>query len=255
MNDGDSAGGGLNPASPAVTDRRSTQQIAITSISNTSIINSQSTTETKNIQYQEIFSQQLQQIPSGSAVSTITSQPIKQQSPTTRNILVVTTIQQPMTITQHTRESTPPIVSVVNRPSSYNSTDSSVPITTVLNNLTPTHSQVKRFKLDVGVTDITALKKRILEHKLARKRIIKEKYVNVIMLTIYIATYHIFRHSENVVELFFLSIGGNMMDYPTWKKKPLPQQFNDYNKAYKLNALSNSEDQKQVRAFYCFNQI
>lgn len=39
------------------------------------------------------------------------------------------------------------------------------------------------------------------------------------------------------------------MDYPTWKKKPLPQQFNDYNKAYKLNALSNSEDQKQVGFF------
>lgn len=192
MNDGDSAGGGLNPASPAVTDRRSTQQIAITSISNTSTINSQSSTEIKNTQYQEIFSQQLQQtIPSGSAVSTITSQLTTQQSPTTRNILVVTTIQQPMTITQHTRESTPPIVSVVNRPSSYNSTDSSVPITTVLSNLTPSHSQVKRFKLDVGVTDITTLKKRILEHKLARKRIIKEKYVNLMMIII-VATYQYF---------------------------------------------------------------
>lgn len=54
------------------------------------------------------------------------------------------------------------------------------------------------------------------------------------------------RYSENVEELYFLSIGGNMMDYPTWKKKPLPQQFNNFNKAYRLNALTKNEDQKQV---------
>ncbi|KAL5289206.1 EP400 family protein [Megaselia abdita] len=245
MNEGDSAGGGhhgLNPASPAVTDRRSTQQIAITSLSNSSSTNSTATTRNTQKYNQEILSssqQQLQQtiIPSGSAVSTTSSSSIpstttqQSQTQTTRNILVVTTIQQPMTIKQQTIDSvSSPIISVVNRPSSYNTntntTASNVPSTTVVSN--PTHSQVKRFKLDVGVPDITALKKRILEHKLARKRIISEK------------------HSENVVELFFLSIGGNMMDYPTWKKKPLPQQFNNYNKAYRLNVLSNSEDQKQI---------
>lgn len=176
MNDGDSAGGlGLNPASPAVTDRRSTQQIN-TTLSNTSTINSQSGTESNNTQYKEIFSQQLQQTTiSGSAV--LTSQPLTQISPNIRrNILVVTTIQQPMTIITQPKESiSSPIVSVVNRPSSYNSTDLAVPITSSVSSLTPTHSQVKRFKLDIGVPDITALKKKILEHKLARKRIIKEK--------------------------------------------------------------------------------
>lgn len=178
MNEGDSAGGhhGLNhPASPAVTDRRSTQQIAITSISNTSAINSSTVATKTTPKYQEIFSQQLhQQIPSGSAVSTTTTlSTVTQQSQTTRNILVVTPIQQPMTITQPTRDNNSPIVSAVNRPSSYSSSSSVVQTNTAVNN--PTHSQVKRFKLDVGVPDITALKKRILDHKLARKRTIKEK--------------------------------------------------------------------------------
>lgn len=217
MNKGDSAGGGhrLSPASPAVTDRRSTQQIANTSILNTSELNSKTSTTTSSTattptKFQEIISQQLhqkqhqQQTSSGSAVSSSTNSTIVStshspshtaqnlpssnltlQPQSTRNILVVTsTIPQSMTITQQSKDGiSSPIVSVVNRPSSYISTTAAsttsivVPSSTVtasvVNN--PTHSQVKRFKLDVGVSDIPALKKRILEYKLARKRTIKDK--------------------------------------------------------------------------------
>uniref|UniRef100_T1GWQ3 Helicase domino n=1 Tax=Megaselia scalaris TaxID=36166 RepID=T1GWQ3_MEGSC len=246
MNKGDSAGGGhrLSPASPAVTDRRSTQQIANTSILNTSELNSKTSTTTSSTattptKFQEIISQQLhqkqhqQQTSSGSAVSSSTNSTIVStshspshtaqnlpssnltlQPQSTRNILVVTsTIPQSMTITQQSKDGiSSPIVSVVNRPSSYISTTAAsttsivVPSSTVTASVVnnPTHSQVKRY-------------------------------------------------SENVEELYFLSIGGNMMDYPTWKKKPLPQQFNNFNKAYRLNALTKNEDQKQASSIQSSN--
>ncbi|XP_020713427.2 helicase domino isoform X2 [Ceratitis capitata] len=71
--------------------------------------------------------------------------------------------------------------------------------------------------------DINALKKRILEQKYLRLRSLKE------------------RHTENVAELFYLQSGGNMMDYPTWRKKPPTPQFVTFSNAYRLDQLV-SED-------------
>uniref|UniRef100_A0A1A9V1Z9 Helicase domino n=1 Tax=Glossina austeni TaxID=7395 RepID=A0A1A9V1Z9_GLOAU len=68
-----------------------------------------------------------------------------------------------------------------------------------------------------------ALKKLILEHKYLRLRSLKEK------------------HSENVAELFYLQTGGNMMDYPTWRKKPPTPQFITYSNAYRLDQLVSDE--------------
>ncbi|XP_067632561.1 helicase domino isoform X1 [Eurosta solidaginis] len=71
--------------------------------------------------------------------------------------------------------------------------------------------------------DINALKKRILEQKYLHLRSLKE------------------RHTENVAELFYLQSGGNMMDYPTWRKKPPTPQFVTFSNAYRLDQLV-SED-------------
>ncbi|XP_013100224.2 helicase domino [Stomoxys calcitrans] len=71
--------------------------------------------------------------------------------------------------------------------------------------------------------DIQGLKKRILEQKYSRLHRLKEK------------------HSENVAELFYLQIGGNMMDYPTWRKKAPTPQFIAYSNAYRLDQLVNDE--------------
>lgn len=43
------------------------------------------------------------------------------------------------------------------------------------------------------------------------------------------------RHSENVHELFYLQSGGNMMDYPVWKKKTKTPQFLAFHKAHQLD--------------------
>ncbi|XP_053962769.1 helicase domino [Anastrepha ludens] len=75
--------------------------------------------------------------------------------------------------------------------------------------------------------DINALKKRILEQKNLRLRSLTE------------------RHTENVAELFYLQSGGNMMDYPTWRKKPPTPQFVTFSNAYRLDQLV-SEDRAAV---------
>ncbi|XP_039953911.1 helicase domino isoform X1 [Bactrocera tryoni] len=71
--------------------------------------------------------------------------------------------------------------------------------------------------------DINALKKRIVEQKYFRLRSLKE------------------RHTENVAELFYLQSGGNMMDYPTWRKKPPTPQFVTFSNAYRLDQLVNED--------------
>ncbi|XP_037816114.1 helicase domino isoform X2 [Lucilia sericata] len=71
--------------------------------------------------------------------------------------------------------------------------------------------------------DIQNLKKRILEQKYLRLRRLKEK------------------HTENVAELFYLQTGGNMMDYPTWRKKAPTPQFITFSNAYRLEQLVNDE--------------
>lgn len=88
-----------------------------------------------------------------------------------------------------------------------------------------TENPQKKIKLEIGsnaaattttptpagnqesIEDLSALKRRILDHKYMRLRSLKEKY------------------SEHVAELFFLQSGGNMMEYPTWRKKQQSPQF------------------------------
>uniref|UniRef100_A0A4Y0BL68 Helicase domino n=1 Tax=Anopheles funestus TaxID=62324 RepID=A0A4Y0BL68_ANOFN len=81
----------------------------------------------------------------------------------------------------------------------------------------------KRIKLESDPEhDISVLKKLILEHKYMRLRSIKERY------------------NEHVAELFFLQTGGNMMEYPVWRKKPPTPAFTNFIRSYKLEPLSSN---------------
>lgn len=44
----------------------------------------------------------------------------------------------------------------------------------------------------------------------------------------------IYRYSEHVAELYFLQTGGNMMEYPGWRKKTNTPQFLNFMKLYRL---------------------
>uniref|UniRef100_A0A182SXC6 Helicase domino n=1 Tax=Anopheles maculatus TaxID=74869 RepID=A0A182SXC6_9DIPT len=81
----------------------------------------------------------------------------------------------------------------------------------------------KRIKLETEPEhDISALKKLILEQKYMRLRSIKDRY------------------NEHVAELFFLQTGGNMMEYPVWRKKPPTPAFTNFVRSYKLEPLSSN---------------
>lgn len=43
-----------------------------------------------------------------------------------------------------------------------------------------------------------------------------------------------YRYSDHVAELFFLQTGGNMMEYPVWRKKANTPQFLNFMKSYRL---------------------
>lgn len=78
----------------------------------------------------------------------------------------------------------------------------------------------KRIKLEnefSSSNDLVALKRRILEHKYMRLKSVKEKY------------------SEHVAELFFLQTNMNMMEYPTWRKKPQTPEFMNFVRAHRLD--------------------
>lgn len=81
---------------------------------------------------------------------------------------------------------------------------------------------VKRIKLEnndfsASSNDLAALKRRILEHKYMRLKSVKEKY------------------SDHVAELFFLQSNMNMMEYPTWRKKPQTPEFMNFVRAHRLD--------------------
>lgn len=88
-------------------------------------------------------------------------------------------------------------------------------------NTSTTEQDRKRIKLEVGDVanneDLSALKRRILEHKYMRLRSVKEKY------------------SEHVAELFFLQSNLNMMDYPAWRKKPQAPEFMNFVRLHRLD--------------------
>ncbi|XP_063699973.1 helicase domino isoform X2 [Culicoides brevitarsis] len=78
----------------------------------------------------------------------------------------------------------------------------------------------KRIKLESDISscnDLAALKRRILEHKYMRLKSVKEKY------------------SEHVAELYFLQSNMNMMEYPTWRKKPQTPEFINFVRAHRLD--------------------
>lgn len=61
-------------------------------------------------------------------------------------------------------------------------------------------------------------------------------YRSFLITTNYIE--HNCRHSEHALELFYLQTGGNMMEYPAWKKKQpsATPQFQNFLKSYQLDA-------------------
>jgi E1A-binding protein p400 len=72
--------------------------------------------------------------------------------------------------------------------------------------------------------EIGALRKRVLEHKMARMRSDRERY------------------AEHASELFFLQAGGNMMDYHTWRKRPSTPQFLHFLRSHRLDPEDDDED-------------
>ncbi|XP_059614802.1 helicase domino isoform X2 [Phlebotomus argentipes] len=84
-------------------------------------------------------------------------------------------------------------------------------------------AQRKRVKVE-DRDSIAAIKKRILEHKYSRLRSLKDK------------------HTEHVAELFFLQASGNMMDYPTWRKKPQTPELINFAKTWRLDQTASASD-------------
>ncbi|XP_055613145.1 helicase domino isoform X2 [Uranotaenia lowii] len=112
-------------------------------------------------------------------------------------------------------------------PGSGNLGVASVSATSVGGSVPVSPTARKRLKLEQSPVievehDITTLKKLILEHKYMRLRSIKDKY------------------SEHVAELFFLQSGGNMMEYPVWRKKSHTPTFLNFMRTYKLEPLSSN---------------
>lgn len=62
------------------------------------------------------------------------------------------------------------------------------------------------------------------------------------------------RHSEYVAELFFLQNNGNMMEYPTWRKKSNTQQFISFMKSHRLEPPPLEEPEPSSRQV-CFFDI
>lgn len=54
------------------------------------------------------------------------------------------------------------------------------------------------------------------------------------------------RYSDHVAELYFLQIGGNMMDFPSWRKKPPTPQYMIFTKSYPLDGNIFEEQSKNV---------
>lgn len=63
-----------------------------------------------------------------------------------------------------------------------------------------------------------------------------------ILIKIYY-NYFINRHSEHVAELFFLQSNGNMMEYPSWRKKPPVPQFIAFKKSYRLDPQATDDNE------------
>uniref|UniRef100_A0A1A9WJY6 Helicase domino n=1 Tax=Glossina brevipalpis TaxID=37001 RepID=A0A1A9WJY6_9MUSC len=270
---------GSNPAPPAVPDRISTTVItssnriittnnlksaslstplslAITADEQNSASLEEECTSPVPRSFQQAFAQHsLQPLPT-TTTSTQQQEQLQQQSlthmPQTSSNRFTSSVTPATTIAPTIRTETPIITaatitsdpSIINTPlikrkklDDNNSTTGGeitvlAPNICIVGSLLPTsHSHnCSTNKSNIATTDSNklknnpqALKKLILEQKYLRLRSLKEK------------------HSENVAELFYLQTGGNMMDYPTWRKKPPTPQFITYSNAYRLDQLVNDE--------------
>lgn len=58
------------------------------------------------------------------------------------------------------------------------------------------------------------------------------------LLNILVLMCNYFRHNEHVLELYFLQSNGNMMEYPTWRKKLPTPQFQSFKRNHRLDLAS-----------------
>lgn len=72
--------------------------------------------------------------------------------------------------------------------------------------------------------DVGGYRRRIMEYKVRRMRFMREKYI------------------ENASELFFLHVGGNMMDYPNWRKRSATSQLANFLRQHPLDPDDDDED-------------
>ncbi|XP_020707838.2 helicase domino isoform X1 [Athalia rosae] len=88
----------------------------------------------------------------------------------------------------------------------------------------------KRLRLSESTEKITTIddslgyRRRIMDHKMKRMRAIREKY------------------AENASELFFLHVGGNMMDFQNWRKRPTTPQYLHFLRQHRLDPEDDDED-------------
>lgn len=81
-------------------------------------------------------------------------------------------------------------------------------------------------------------------------------FIGGILLTcfrVFFCFWIVFRHSEYVAELFFLQNNGNMMEYPTWRKKSNTQQFINFMKSHRLDPPPLEESEQSVRQVCCWH--
>lgn len=85
-------------------------------------------------------------------------------------------------------------------------------------------SGVRKRKLSDNGEDIAHRRQRISEHKAARLKRIKERYV------------------EHTSELFFLQAGGNIMELYAWRKRPPVPTLVNFLKTNRLDPVDEEED-------------
>jgi hypothetical protein len=72
-----------------------------------------------------------------------------------------------------------------------------------------------------------------------------------VYLFILTSSFHIYRHAEHVAELFFLQSNGNMMEYPSWRKKPPVPPFIAFKKSYRLDPTADDNESIRVSSLFC----
>lgn len=243
MNEGDSAGRRRNSTSPpAVADRRSTQQFL--GIASAAPVSQMSQLPASRLSVQSSESQNTNDscssgsssnnIIAGSSTNSVlrSSQHVLVSATTTSNTPTssssanngngtsnefVSTTQSPLYTA-----TTSVTVSNVGHTSVAQTPGSSTPTTTTAffgsNSGQLATIAKKRNANSTDADSIINYKKRNLNHRVARLKQIKDKY------------------TDHVAEFYFLQTGGNMMDYPAWRKKANAPEFLNFVKRYRLDS-------------------